>query len=90
MYINGQYLSNSINTTANPIVNNMPLRLGVDRESMSNPFFGHMDQILLIKSAKYRGNFIPSEYTQTKDCNCGGYSYSHSQFESINKYISWE
>lgn len=88
MYIDGQYSSNSIITSIYPSLDNMPLRLGVDGSSQENPFFGYIDQVMIFSAAKYRGNFIPSEYTEPKDCSCDGY-YSYSQTNAIDKQIYW-
>jgi hypothetical protein len=86
MYINGQYSSNSVNTSIYPTLTGIPLRLGVDRESKSNPFFGYMDQVMIFNAPKYRGNFVPSEYTESKDCNCG----YNMHIANIDKLIYWE
>ena len=74
MYINGINTSNIIfSSLTNPYVSGMTMTVGA--ESYYNPpqlsisgFAGYIDQVIVSQSAKYRSNFIVSEYTTLKDC----------------------
>lgn len=85
LYFDGQHVGNSLSTSATPYLSGAIPRLGADSNPISNGFAGYMDQIMIFNSAKYRKNFIPSEYTVVKNCDC--YSF---QISAIDTYITWE
>ena len=77
MYINGINTSNIIfSSLTNPYVSGMIMTVGAESYSnwgspprySINGFAGYIDQVIVSKSAKYRSNFIVSEYTTLKDC----------------------
>lgn len=93
MYINGEHAGNMLNTSITPYLSGAIITIGADSSPVSDVFGGYFDQILILNSAKYRKNFIPSEYTVEEDCNCGysySYSYSSSMYNNTNTTITWE
>jgi len=41
---------------------------GIGRGAVNQPYIGHIDDIIVSKSARYAKNFIPSQYTENRDC----------------------
>jgi hypothetical protein len=85
MFINGNNVGNIITTNTSPNVSGMFMCIGADinypwAETRSiDGYSGYIDQLIASSSAKYRSNFIPSEYTNMVDC-CG----YDTRFKSLN------
>ena len=62
---------------------------GLGRGAVTNPFVGHIDDIMISKSSRYaKSSFIPAKYTNIADCdNCGGYSIVALSNTVSNEFI---
>jgi hypothetical protein len=74
MFINGNTVA-SISTSTYPKVSGMIMYIGSDmnypweQTQSIDGFGGYIDQFILSQSARYRSNFIPSEYNATYNCS---------------------
>lgn len=61
----------------------------IGRGAVSNPFIGHIDDIIISKSARYgKTLFIPEKYSEIVDCDgCGGYILAASSNTISNEFI---
>lgn len=82
LYINGQlhdteFFDQNINIISNTLVvgaDQTPTYdssdiFGIDRGAVYQPYFGHIDDIMVSKSARYTRNFQPVQYKENLDCS---------------------
>jgi hypothetical protein len=85
-YIDSQFLIVGANQ-GNNYDNSDTFNIG--RGAVSNPFIGHIDDIMISKSARYgKTLFIPEKYSEPADCDgCGGYTLAASSNTISNEFI---
>jgi len=62
---------------------------GIGRGAVSNPFIGHIDDIMISSSSRYaKSSFTPDKYTVVADCdNCGSYTVAATSATVFDEFI---